>query len=176
MNNFGGFFVTVLQDDDIGKRYHLDGRNNEREILVPTAFVERFERDDSWRSGLIMRYAKTVKNKTSDRMYGCGSSKSGEIPEDEPFAITDYENVPRGHCKIRENEEYVYLAIMFNRGHGSENRLLAVPAKLWEKYSSDPKWCQDMSNKYAKLKLGKFPENDAPDEVFGFIPESEGDF
>ncbi|MFQ3171310.1 MAG: hypothetical protein ACI9DG_001344 [Oleispira sp.] len=63
MKDFGGFLVTVLQDDDIGKRYHLVGRNNEREILVPTAFVKRFERDESWRGGMIMQYAKTVKNK-----------------------------------------------------------------------------------------------------------------
>jgi hypothetical protein len=175
MNDFGGFQVTVLQDDSVGKKYFLCGSNDDRELFVPRPFVERFERDEIWRSGMVMQYAKTVKNKTSDWVWGCGASRLGEIPEDHPFAITEYENVPRGHMTIRENEQYVYFCILLARGHGSEERRLAVPAKLWQKYSSDHKWCIDMCYKYGQPHLGKFPESDAPDEMFGFIPESEGD-
>jgi hypothetical protein len=104
---------------------------------------------------------------------GCGASKPGAIPENEPFAITDYENVPRGQTKIRESEKYVYLEIMMDGGFNPQECLLAVPSKLWRKYSSDSEWEKNMFTKYGKRYFGEFPKSDAPDEDFGFIPDTE---
>ena len=175
MKSFGGFQIAILQDNVAGKKYLLSGPNNEKELLVPRLFVSRFERDETWQIAMIAKYAKTIKNKKSDWVYGCGASKSGEIPEDEPFAITEYENVPRGQAKVREDSQHVYLGILITRGHGYQNCLLAVPSRLWERYSSDSKWMSEMITKYGSQGVDQFPKSDAPDDLFGFIPESEGD-
>jgi hypothetical protein len=175
MTNKADFTGETIRESDSSITYIFSTERSGRQLTVPKLFVDRFLRDQNWQDSMFMKYAKTVKNKTSDWVNGCGASKPGAIPENEPFAITDYENVPRGHMKIRENEQYVYFCILLARGHGSEERRLAVPAKLWQKYSSDHKWCIDMCYKYGQPHLGKFPESDAPDEMFGFIPESEGD-
>ncbi len=175
MKNFDGFQVSVLQDDNSGRKYLLSSSVNDRELLVPKIFIDRFEKDQSWRNSMITKYARTIRNKTSDWVYGCGGSKLGIIPEDEPFAITEYENVPRGHAKVREDSQHVYLGILITRGHGSQNCLLAVPKRLWGRYSSDSKWMSEMITKYGSQGVDQFPKSDAPDDLFGFIPESEGD-
>jgi hypothetical protein len=173
MINDSDFTGKIIQESDSSITYLFSTERSDRQLAVPKLFVDRFLRDQHWQDGMFMKYAKTVKNKTSDWVHGCGASKAGEIPEDEPFAITSYENVPGGHAKIRENEQYVYLAILMDGGFNPKECLLAVPNKLWGKYSSDLKWEKNMFTKYGKRYFGEFPKSDAPDEDFGFIPDTE---
>lgn len=173
MKNFDGFQVSVLQDDNSGRKYLLSSSVNDRELLVPKIFINRFEKDQSWRNGMITKYAKTIRNKTSDWVYGCGGSKLGIIPEDEPFAVTQYENVPSGHVKIRENDDYVYLKVMMDGGLNPKECLLAVPGKLWKKYTSDLLWQKETLTKYGNQNFDISSWKNLPDEIFGIIPESE---
>lgn len=173
MTNKADFTGETIQESDSSITYMFSTERSDRQLTVPKLFVDRFLRDQNWRGGMFMQYAKTVRNKTSDWVNGCGASKLGEIPEDQPFAITDYENVPRGQTKIRENEKHVYLAIMMDGGFNPVVFLLAVPNVLWEKYSTNTKWMLQMLTNYGKRNVDKFPQSDAPDEDFGFIPDIE---
>lgn len=166
------FDGILIQESDDSVTYMFSTEYLDRVLTVPKQFLGRFHRDRNWQDGMFMQYAKTVKNKTSDWVNGCGSSKSGVIPDNEPFAITPYENVPGGHLKIREDENYVYLILMMDGGFNPQECMLAVPGKLWEKYTTDSQWAREMFTKYGNQDFGNFPGKDAPDELFGFIPES----
>ena len=175
VQNKSEFKGVATQETESSITYMFSTEYSDRQLKVPKIFLDRFRRDDNWQASMFMKYAKTVKNKTTDWIHGSGASKLGEIPENEPFAITVYENVPAGHVKIREDEQYVYLAILMDGGFNPKECLLAVPERLWNKYSTDTQWRKDMFTKYGCSDFDEFPRPDAPDDIFGFIPESEED-